>query len=122
MGRPGGRQPLLIAWLVLGLVLSATGASWAQPPAASAAQPANDSPGLAAMAAVVGTIGSFLYIPFKIGAICPGMAPASGASLAVTGGDRSTAEYLLRLGCTGTYAITPEMVRGQEEFQGAGAR
>lgn len=122
MGRQGGRQPLLIAWLVLGLVLSATGTGWAQPPAASAAQPANDSPGLAAMAAVAGTIGSFLYIPFKIGVICPGMALASGASLAITGGDRSTAEHLVRVGCTGTYAITPEMVRGQEEFQGAGVR
>jgi hypothetical protein len=74
------------------------------------------------MAAVAGAIGSFFYIPFKVGAMCPGMALASGASLAVTGGDKATAEYLLRVGCTGTYFITPQMVRGQEEFQGAGAR
>jgi hypothetical protein len=74
------------------------------------------------MAALAGAIGSFFYIPFEVGAICPGMALASGASLAVTGGNKDTAEYLLRVGCTGTYFITPGMVRGQEEFQGSGAR
>jgi hypothetical protein len=74
------------------------------------------------MAALAGAMGSFFYIPFKVGAMCPGMALASGASLAVTGGNKDTAEHLLRVGCTGTYFITPGMVRGQEEFQGSGAR
>jgi hypothetical protein len=107
--------------LVLLVGVAAAGPGWAEqaaPPPATA----NDSPGLRAMAAVAGAIGSFFYIPFKVGAMCPGMALASGASLAVTGGDKATAEYLLRVGCTGTYFITPQMVRGQEEFQGAGAR
>ncbi len=107
--------------LVLLVGVAAAGPGWAEqaaPPPATA----NDSPGLRAMAAVAGAIGSFFYIPFKVGAMCPGMALASGASLAVTGGDKATGEYLLRVGCTGTYFITPQMVRGQEEFQGAGAR
>ena len=34
----------------------------------------------------------------------------------------AAADYLLRAGCTGTYFISPGMVRGQEEFQGSGAR
>jgi hypothetical protein len=74
------------------------------------------------MAAVAGAAGSFFYVPFKAAAICPGMALASAASLAVTGGDREAAAYLLRVGCGGTYYITPGMVRGQEEFQGGGGR
>lgn len=95
--------------------------AWAEAATGPAAQ-ADDSPGLTAMAAVAGTIGSGFYIPFKVGAICPGMALASGASLAVTGGDTATAGYLLRAGCAGTYFITPGMVRGQEEFRGSGTR
>ncbi len=75
-----------------------------------------------ALATAAAVVGSFFYIPFKLGIICPGMALASGASLAVTGGEKPTAEYLLRVGCTGTYIITPGMVRGQEEFHGAGER
>lgn len=104
--------------LIIGAAITGTG--WSQPAAPLAR--ADDPPALTAMAAVAGAIGSFFYIPFKVGAICPGMALASGASLAVTGGDRGTAEYLLRVGCTGTYFITPGMVRGREEFQGSGAR
>ncbi len=104
------------------------GTAWAQqmappaPPGEATPVPATDSPGLTAVAAVAGAIGSFFYIPFKVAAMCPGMALASGASLAVTGGDKDTAAYLLRVGCTGTYFITPAMVRGQEEFKEAGAR
>jgi hypothetical protein len=121
-------------WVVMAGVLAfavgitAAGTAWAQqtvasaPPPGATPPPASDSPGLTAMAALAGTIGSFFYIPFKVGAMCPGMALASGASLAVTGGNKDTAEYLLRVGCTGTYFITPGMVRGQEEFQGSGAR
>lgn len=114
--------------LVLMVGVATAGTTWAQQAAATAppggATPtyANDSSVLTAMAAVAGAIGSFFYIPFKVGALCPGMALASGASMAVTGGDKATAEYLLRVGCTGTYFITPEMVRGQEEFKGSGAR
>jgi hypothetical protein len=35
----------------------------------------------------------------------------------VTGGEKETANYLLRLGCTGTYLISPAMVQGQEAFR-----
>ena len=115
---------------VLAFVVGAAsaGAAWAQQPmapaTASEATPpvATDSPGLNAMAAVAGAIGSLFYIPFKVGVMCPGMALASGASLAMTGGNKDTAGYLLRVGCTGTYFITPGMVRGQEQFQESGAR
>lgn len=119
--------------LVMGVLLAVTGNGWGQqaipPSAGPAAGPApraaaspDDSPGLTAMAAVAGAVGSFFYIPFKVGAICPALALASGGSLVVTGGDTATAGYLLRAGCAGTYFITPGMVRGQEEFQAAGTR
>jgi hypothetical protein len=114
--------------LAFAVGVAAAGTAWAQqtvasaPPPGATPPPASDSPGLTAMAALAGAIGSFFYIPFKVGAICPGMALASGASLAVTGGNKDTAAYLLRAGCTGTYFITPGMVRGQEAFQGSGAR
>ena len=111
---------LLAVWMGIG---SANSIQAQQPaPAASPAgapPPASDSV-LTGMAAVTGTLGSIFYIPFKAFVICPGMALASGASLAVTGGNKDTAVYLLRTGCTGTYFIMPAMVRGQEEFHGAG--
>jgi len=113
--------------LALVIGMAAAGAAWAQPetppalPAVAEPPPAHDT-ALTVMAAVAGAIGTFFYIPFKVGLMCPGMALASGASLAVTGGDRATAEYLLRVGCTGTYLITPAMVRGQQEFHEAGER
>ncbi len=110
--------------LALLIGMAAAGAAWAQqetPPAVAEPPPAHDT-ALTVMAAVAGAIGTFFYIPFKVGLMCPGMALASGASLAVTGGDKATAEYLLRVGCTGTYFITPAMVRGQEEFHEAGER
>ena len=106
--------------LALWIVVASTGTGWAEQ-ATSTPAGADDSPGLTAMAAVAGTVGSFFYIPFKLGAICPGMALASGVSLAVTGGDTDTAAYLLRAGCAGTYFITAGMVRGQTEFRGSGS-
>jgi len=114
--------------LALMVGVATAGTTWAQQAVATASPGggtptyAHDSSALTAMAAVAGAIGSFFYIPFKVGAMCPGMALASGASMAVTGGDKATAEYLLRVGCTGTYFITPGMVRGQEEFQESGPR
>lgn len=123
MRRRGIRTSRRIAALAMALVWILTGTGWAQsvPPPPSPPS-ANDAPGLTAMAGLAGAIGSFLYLPFKLGAICPGMALAAGVSLAVTGGDRITAEQLLRVGCAGTYFITPGMVRGQEAFQGSGVR
>jgi hypothetical protein len=123
--------PLLLL-LVVGIVLSGGGTGWAQqavpptaPPAADPAPwpvlPGEDAPARSILAGVGAVVGSFFYLPFKALGICPGMALASGVSLAVTGGDRAAAGYLLRAGCTGTYFITPGMVQGQEEFQGGGA-
>ncbi len=117
------RQPgSMIALLALAILLLGIDAAWAQtaPPAES-----TETTGVTAtevLATGAAAVGSFFYIPFKALAICPGMALASGASLAFTHGDRSTAEYLLRVGCTGTYVVTPKMIRGQEEFRGSGER
>ena len=108
--------------------LASAEAIWAQQPTGQPASPGPSStPGdastsLTAMAGVAAVLGNIFYIPFKALAMCPGMALASGASYAVTGGHKDTAEYFLRIGCTGTYVITPAMVRGQDEFQGSGAR
>ena len=116
------RRVITIALLVLAMDVTGRGASWAQQAPAPAPVPADDRPVVKGMAAVAAAVGTFFYIPFKALGICPGMVLASGVSLAVTGGDKAKAEHLLRVGCTGTYLITPEMVRGQEEFQGSGTR
>ncbi len=118
----GIRRVVLIALLAFGIATAGGGTGWTQqvPPAGPA--PESDSTGLKAMAAVAAAVGSFFYIPFKAAGICPGMALAAGVSWAAAKGESTTAKYLLDVGCRGTYWITPEMVRGQEEFQGAGAR
>ena len=46
------------------------------------------------------------------------LAVAAGATLAV--GDRASAESLVRIGCTGSYLTTPEMIRGRREFYEGG--
>jgi len=120
--------PILLLVLAVAVAGAGTGTGWAQqaassPPASAAhASGEGDSQGLHVMAAVAGGIGSLFYIPFKALAICPSMALAAGVSLALARGETTTADYLLRVGCTGTYLITPQMVRGQEEFQGTGGR
>jgi hypothetical protein len=116
--RPGS----MIALLVLAIVLLGIDAAWAQtatPSEPTATKRVSATEVLATGAAAVGT---FFYAPFKALAICPGMALASGASVALIHDNRLTAEYLLRVGCTGTYVITPEMVRGQQQFRGSGER
>lgn len=109
---------ILMVWVI---GLSAAGTGWAQPAVSEAPASGTDRSATQILAALAAAVGSFFYIPFKAAVICPGMALASGASLAVTRENRDTAEYLLRVGCTGTYIITPGMVRGQEEFQGSGS-
>ena len=122
----GGLRVMVIALFVVGVGAATTESGWAQqapPPAPPpSSPPAEDRPGAQALATAAAVVGSLFYAPFKAVVICPGMALASGASLAVTGGDKTTAESLLRVGCSGTYLITPDMVRGQEEFQGSGSR
>jgi len=110
----------IIVLLTVCLGTASIGIGWARQ--AATLPRSDDSPWLKGMAAAAGAIGSVFYIPFKVGLLCPGAALVAGGSMAVTAGDRPTAERLLRIGCTGTFFITPEMVRGQEEFQGSGAR
>ena len=111
----------VVGWLAtLGtaaVVLAGPAASWAQGAApADGRQPGPTGRTVAAgIGAVVGTV---VYAPFKALVICPVGALAAGATYAVTGGEKDTADYLLRLGCTGTYLISPSMVQGQEAFRG----
>ncbi len=116
--RPGS----MIALLALAIALLGFDGAWAQTAPPSEPSATTGVSATEVMAKGAAAVGTFFYAPFKALAICPGMALASGASLAFSHGDRSTAEYLLRVGCTGTYLITPEMVRGQQEFQGSGER
>jgi hypothetical protein len=126
--RHGERLRILtIALLVQGIGLVTPGSVWAQdtkPPPDPWPLPtvAEDAPARPVLATVGAVVGSILYIPFKALGICPGMALAAGVHYAATvGQDAAVDEYLVRAGCTGTYFITPGMVRGQEEFQGSGA-
>ncbi len=122
MKRNRRRLGSMIALLVLAIAFLGIDAAWAQtatPSEPTATEGVSATEVLATGAAVVG---SFFYAPFKALAICPGMALASWASLAFIHDNGLTAEYLLRVGCTGTYVVTPEMVRGQQEFRGSGER
>ncbi|MFB3818486.1 MAG: hypothetical protein ACE147_12530 [Candidatus Methylomirabilales bacterium] len=84
--------------------------------------PASDVPappgtrGLAVAGALAGTA---VYAPYKAVVLCPVMAVAAGVTELLPLA-RSTSGYLLRVGCKGTYLVTPDMVRGREEFQGGG--
>jgi hypothetical protein len=120
MERSQGVRAMVIILMVWVIGVSAAGTGWAQMTGSEAPEAKTELSGTQVLAAFAGTVGSLFYIPFKALVMCPGMALASGASLAVTQGNRDTAEYLLRVGCTGTYFITPGMVRGQEEFQESG--
>jgi hypothetical protein len=120
MSRSQGLRAVVIILMVWMIGVGAEGTGWAQAADSEAQESRTELSGTQALAAFAGTVGSLFYIPFKALVMCPGMALASGASLAVTHGNRDTAEYLLRVGCTGTYFITPGMVRGQEEFQESG--
>ena len=65
-----------------------------------------------------GGLGSIFYAPFKGLIQCPAVGlVAAGVTYAATGGQKETPEYLLRVGCTGTYFISPGMVQGQEAFR-----
>ena len=120
MGVKARGRAAVMSLMVLVIGASAAGSGWAQSPYPDEPPSKPGLSGTQVLATVAAAIGSFFYIPFKAVAICPGMALASGASLALTRGGRDTAEYYLRVGCTGTYLITPEMIRGQEDFQGSG--
>jgi hypothetical protein len=69
------------------------------------------------VAGVGAVVGSVVFAPFKALIMCPANAVAAGVTYAATWGGTETPEYLLRLGCTGTYFISPAMVQGQEAFR-----
>ena len=114
------RGRILLWLLVMGVAMGLPTTSWAQgaPPAGSEV-PTFWSNALAGAGAVAGSI---VYVPFKALVMCPVSAVASGATYAVTGGATETPNFVLRVGCTGTYLIAPAMVQGQESFRAYDAR
>lgn len=91
--------------------------------APTAAMAQESSPGTleatptALLAGAVATLGTGLYAPFKALILCPVSALGAGAAWLATGGEPAPAERVLQVGCGGAYAITPRMVRGQQEFR-----
>ena len=99
------------------------GAAAAEPPAGAASVAERDSTGRVVVASVGSVLGTIVYAPFKAVILCPGMALAAGVTYAATLGQaREDAEYLTRVGCTGTYLIGRDMVQGYERFEGSGTR
>jgi hypothetical protein len=101
-------------------VLSMVGpvASWAQETTPAAANAGSGPSGSTILAGVGAVLGSIFYAPFKGLILCPGVGlVAAGVTYAATGGQKETPEYLLRVGCTGTYFISPGMVQGQKAFR-----
>ena len=117
------RMPVLLTILLVvpALLLAPVSAVRA---AEAASPPGGDEPtGRTIVAGVGSVLGTVVYAPFKALVLCPMMALAGGATYAATlGKSKEDAEYLARVGCTGTYLITPGMVQGKEDFQGSGAR
>jgi hypothetical protein len=114
---------LLAVALGLGIGPASEHTSWAQTAASAPTGGGDEASGRKILAGVGGFLGSLVYAPFKLVVLCPGMALAAGATYAATLSEgKDTAAYLVRVGCTGTYLVTPGMVQGYEEFQGSGAR
>jgi hypothetical protein len=105
-----------LAALGAATVLAGPATGWAQGKAPAAGEQPGPT-GRAVTAGVGAVAGTVVYAPFKAFIMCPMGALAAGATYAVTGGEKETANYLLRLGCTGTYLISPAMVQGQEAFR-----
>lgn len=103
--------------LLVGVAVSAAATSWAQEAPPSEAVTKTIYSGSPIVAGVGAVVGSVVYAPFKALIMCPVSAVASGVTYAATRGGTDTSEYLLRLGCTGTYLISPAMVRGHEAFR-----
>ena len=102
---------------LVGVAVSAAATSWAQEARPSEAVTKTIYSGSPIVAGVGAVVGSVVYAPFKALIMCPVSAVASGVTYAATRGGTDTSEYLLRLGCTGTYLISPAMVRGHEAFR-----
>lgn len=109
------RNVLLL--MLVGAAVCASGTSWAQGASPTDAATQSSPSGPTILAGVGAVLGSLVYAPFKAFIMCPVSAVASGVTYAATRGGTDTAEYVLRLGCTGTYFISPSMVQGQEAFR-----
>lgn len=103
--------------VVVGTAALTAVASWAQEAPPSAAATRTIYSGSSVVAGVGAVLGTAVYAPFKALVLCPVGAVASGVTYAATRGGTDTAEYVLRLGCTGTYLISPTMVQGHEAFR-----
>jgi hypothetical protein len=106
---------LLVVVLFVG-VLGGPAVSRAETPLPDPPKLEMDTPvshGFNTAAAAIGTV---FFAPFKALLLCPASALASGVTYAATAGAKQPAEYVLQLGCTGTYAITPGMLEGRESF------
>ena len=122
MRREPRMRTLLMILVLLPVLLSAP-MSPARAEEAAPSPSGDDATGRTIVAGVGSVLGSVVYAPFKALVLCPGMALAAGVTYAATlGKAKEDADYLARVGCTGTYLITPGMVQGKEEFQGSGVR
>lgn len=111
-----GAGMMLIA-AVLTMVVPAT--AWSQDATPGGAGSGTFGPRDAV--AVLGAVaGSLVYFPFKVLLMCPGMGVASVATYMATNGNPQPAEHLARVGCTGSYWVTPGMIQGREEFLASG--
>ena len=117
MKRRQTRIRMVSLLFLVGVAVSAAATSWAQEAPPSEAVTKTIYSGSPIVAGVGAVVGSVVYAPFKALIMCPVSAVASGVTYAATRGGTDTSEYLLRLGCTGTYLISPAMVRGHEAFR-----
>ncbi len=117
MKRRHTRIRMVSLLFLVGVAVSAAATSWAQEAAPSEAVTKTIYSGSGVVAGVGAVAGSVVYAPFKALIMCPVSAVASGVTYAATWGGTDTSDYLLRLGCTGTYFISPSMVQGQETFR-----
>ena len=117
MKRRHTRIGVLGLTIVVGVAVLAVATSWAQEAPPSEAATRTIYSGSSVVAGVGAVLGTVVYAPFKALVLCPVGAVASGVTYAATGGETETAGYVLRLGCTGTYLVTPAMVQGHEAFR-----
>ena len=109
------RWLLGLAVLGIGMAGPVTGMAQSSPPEAAGHADASGRAFVAGVGAVIGTI---VYAPFKALVLCPLSAVGSGATYAATAGrEADAADYVLRVGCTGTYVVSPDMVQGREPFR-----
>ncbi len=117
MNRRHARIRVLGSMIFMGAALLIAAPGWAQEAPPSEAATRTIYSGSSVVAGVGSVLGSLVYAPFKALVLCPVGAVASGVTYAATGGGTETSGYVLRLGCTGTYLITPSMVQGHEAFR-----